>query len=181
MDLEERWRQKSDRELDAASKELAGYTEEAEQVIRAEMRKRGMPEPPTFIRTAHSQPIESQAAENYIREQVRIIHQGKCPKCNGHGPVDVHKSYWVWSALLFTRWGSSANICCRKCGRTEQLNAGLLSLVLGWWGFPWGLIMTPIQIIQNLVGLLGGPSDAQPSENLHIAVYQHLEQDFTAR
>lgn len=28
----------------------------------------------------------------------------------------------------------------------------LLSLVLGWWGFPWGLIYTPMAIIQNLSG-----------------------------
>lgn len=28
----------------------------------------------------------------------------------------------------------------------------LLSLVAGWWGFPFGLIFTPIAIIQNLMG-----------------------------
>lgn len=28
----------------------------------------------------------------------------------------------------------------------------LLSLFLGWWGFPFGLIYTPIVVIQNLVG-----------------------------
>lgn len=28
----------------------------------------------------------------------------------------------------------------------------LLSFFLGWWGFPWGLIYTPMAIIQNLSG-----------------------------
>jgi hypothetical protein len=28
----------------------------------------------------------------------------------------------------------------------------LLSFFLGWWGFPWGLIYTPMVIIQNLGG-----------------------------
>ncbi len=28
----------------------------------------------------------------------------------------------------------------------------LLSLFIGWWGFPWGLIYTPVVIIQNLSG-----------------------------
>ena len=46
MSLEELWRQKSDHRLEVAAKELSNYTEEAEQVIRAEIRRRGMPEPP---------------------------------------------------------------------------------------------------------------------------------------
>lgn len=28
----------------------------------------------------------------------------------------------------------------------------LLSFFLGWWGFPWGLIYTPMVLIQNLGG-----------------------------
>lgn len=28
----------------------------------------------------------------------------------------------------------------------------ILSLFLGWWGFPWGFIYTPMAIIQNLSG-----------------------------
>ncbi|GAX45867.1 hypothetical protein NIES4075_68880 [Tolypothrix sp. NIES-4075] len=48
MTLEEQWRQKSDQELEFASRELTDYTEEAQQVIRAEMQRRSMPElPPT--------------------------------------------------------------------------------------------------------------------------------------
>jgi hypothetical protein len=175
--LEELWQQKSDRELEVAARELAEYTEEAEQIIRAEIRRRGMLEPPTFIRNAHGLPVANQETEDYIREQVRAIHRGRCPRCSGHGPVDVHTSHWVWSAVFFTRWGSCSHICCRKCGRIEQVKAGLSSFVLGWWGFPWGLLMTPIQIIQNLVGLLSGPSDSTPSENLYLAVYKQLQQD----
>ncbi len=28
----------------------------------------------------------------------------------------------------------------------------LISLVAGWWGFPWGLIYTPMALVQNLKG-----------------------------
>ncbi len=28
----------------------------------------------------------------------------------------------------------------------------LLSLFIGWWGFPWGLVYTPMVLIQNLGG-----------------------------
>jgi hypothetical protein len=177
MTLEELWRQKSDRQLEVAARNITEYTEEAEQVIRAEIRKRGMPEPPTFIRNAIRDahgltPVANQETEDYIREQIRAIHQGRCPRCSGHGPVDVHTSHWVWSLVFFTYWGSNSHICCRKCGRDEQIKACLFSFVLGWWGFPWGLLRTPIQIIQNLTGLFGGPTDSKPSEKLYLVVYK---------
>lgn len=45
MDIEEHWRQMSDAELTAAAERFAEYTLDAEGVIRAEMRRRSMPEP----------------------------------------------------------------------------------------------------------------------------------------
>jgi hypothetical protein len=51
VNLEEFWQKKSDRELESAAREIAEYTEEAQQVIRAEMKKRALPEPPAFTRT----------------------------------------------------------------------------------------------------------------------------------
>src|SRR2546423_1668716 len=39
------WRQKSDEELITASEHLSEYTEDAEEIIRAELRRRHMPEP----------------------------------------------------------------------------------------------------------------------------------------
>lgn len=177
MTLEEFWRQKSDQELKVAAQELTDYTEEAEQVIRAEIRRRGMPEPPTFIRSYYGLPVANRQTEDYLREQVRAIHQGRCPRCGGHGPVDVHTSYRSWSAIFFTRWVSRPHICCRKCGRIEQIKDCLFSLFLGWWGFPWGILITPMQIIQNLIGLFRGPDDSKPSESLYLAIYRQLSRN----
>ena len=42
MTLEELWRQKSDQELEVAARQIDDYTEDAQQVIRAEMYRRGM-------------------------------------------------------------------------------------------------------------------------------------------
>jgi hypothetical protein len=50
--LEEFWQQKSDRQLQLAAMQIAEYTEEAQQVIRAEVRKRALPEPPALTRIA---------------------------------------------------------------------------------------------------------------------------------
>jgi hypothetical protein len=44
--LEEIWQQKSDRELEFAARVISDYTEEAQEVIRAEIQRRGLTEPP---------------------------------------------------------------------------------------------------------------------------------------
>lgn len=34
----------------------------------------------------------------------------------------------------------------------KALPYALISLLFGWWGFPWGLIYTPMMLITNLKG-----------------------------
>lgn len=116
----------------------------------------------------------NQVPVEVLDEQVRVVHQGKCPCCSGRGPVDVHTSHRVWSAFVLTSWVSRPHVCCGKCGRIEQIKDSLFSLFLGWWGFPWGLIVTPIQIIRNLVGLLSQPNPSQPSRQLRRLVLIHI-------
>lgn len=71
------------------------------------------------------------------------------------------------SEIQFVRAGESPAV--------KGLKYTLLSLLLGWWGFPWGFIYTPAVVIQNLAGgkdvtadvmnVLGGgmPSPALPA------------------
>jgi len=44
--LEEIWQQKSDQELEFAARVISDYTEEAQEVIRVEIQRRGLTEPP---------------------------------------------------------------------------------------------------------------------------------------
>jgi hypothetical protein len=80
--------------------------------------------------------------------------------------VDVHTSHRVWSALLITSWHSIPLVACRRCGVASQLGSALYSIVLGWWGFPWGLFVTPVQVIRNFTSMARGPDPAQPSDEL---------------
>ena len=48
------------------------------------------------------------------------------------------------SSVQFVRAGESATV--------KGLPFTLLSLVLGWWGIPWGFIYTPQVIYKNLKG-----------------------------
>ena len=102
--------------------------------------------------------VSQQLPADIVREQMWAFHQGNCPKCGGRGPVDVHMSYRVWSALVVTSWSSRPHLSCRSCGVKSQLEDAAFSLVLGWWGFPWGLIATPIQVGRNLYAMSRGPT-----------------------
>lgn len=104
--------------------------------------------------------------KDVIAQHTASIYHGTCPKCHGPGPVDVHTSHRIWSAVFLTSWRNQPHICCRSCGRKQQIGDAAFSLVLGWWGFPWGLIMTPVQIGRNLVGVFGRKGEHAPSVDL---------------
>jgi len=88
---------------------------------------------------------ESQALEHAIR-----LQRAPCPACGGRRPVDVFTTHSVWSALIVTVW--------------------IAAVLVGWWGFPWGLIITPIQILRNVVGMFQSAQSGSPSSRLqHIA------------
>ena len=118
----------------------------------------------------------NQIPEEIIEDHVAQVHQGDCPKCGGPGPVDIRTSHRVFSAVVFTSWSSHPLLCCASCGRGEKLKHGAFSLLLGWWGFPFGFIITPVQIIRNLAGIvgLGEPDPEVPSAALHEVIRRTL-------
>ena len=118
--------------------------------------------------------LADQLPPGTVEESVRTIHAGRCPKCKGRGPVDVHTSYRVWSALIMTRWSSRPQICCTSCGRKSKASDALYCLLLGWWGFPWGLLITPVQLGRNLVGLATDSETTMPSDKLRTVVRTQL-------
>lgn len=108
----------------------------------------------------------AQLSDSDVRVLALRIHGGKCPKCSGSGPVDVRTSHQVWSAIFFTRWKSTQHISCRRCGIKSQAGDLIISAVAGWWGFPWGLLMTPIQVARNILGMALAPTPTLPSPKL---------------
>ncbi|MBN1900712.1 hypothetical protein JW926_05220 [Candidatus Sumerlaeota bacterium] len=112
-----------------------------------------------------------------VERQVRAIHQGICPKCQGKGPVDVHVSHQVCSFIFKTSWKSTPGICCRSCGIKGRIGDIVYCALLGWWGIPWGLILTLVQIIRNLLGIIFTPNPAIPSE----ALYHYVRIDMASR
>jgi hypothetical protein len=110
---------------------------------------------------------KTQVSDDDLWRSASLVHQGRCPRCDRGGPIDVHKSHYVVSIIFLTYWSSKSNVCCRRCGRNEQITNSLISLLFGWWGLPFGVVMTPVQIFRNLSGLLSGPEPSKPSNELY--------------
>jgi hypothetical protein len=72
----------------------------------------------------------------------------------------------VWSMLFMTQWQSTPILCCESCGTKAKLGALAFSSVFGWWGVPWGLLFTPVQIVRNCRALTSSIDPVQPSDEL---------------
>jgi hypothetical protein len=109
--------------------------------------------------------------EEMVAMHAREIHAGPCPVCKQRrGPVDVQMSHKVVSYVFATSWSSTPRISCRSCGRKAQLGATAYSLFLGWWGIPFGLLMTPVQVGKNIVAMLRSSESTKPSPKLEQMV-----------
>jgi hypothetical protein len=116
-----------------------------------------------------------------VLEKLGEVYNGSCPKCGGRGPVDVHNSYRIWSLLVLTSWSTHPIISCRSCARNQQLGHLLFSMVAGWWGFPWGIFITPVQLVRNVVALMGGPKPGNPSPILESFVRRQVAGEIAIR
>lgn len=56
----------------------------------------------------------------------------------------------VMSFIVFTAYTKKIGIGCASCLDKANNNSLLKSVLLGWWGIPWGIINTIRSIILNL-------------------------------
>lgn len=113
--------------------------------------------------------VSHQIPLDVVSECIQEIHEGLCPNCKGNGPIDVHTSYAVESKIIYVSWDSSPEICCRSCGRRNQFEAIGFSLLFGWWSI-FGLFITPVQVIRNIVGIMRGLIITKPSKQLEKSI-----------
>jgi hypothetical protein len=104
--------------------------------------------------------------ESLVTPRAWEIHSGRCPVCHGSGPVDIHNSFRVWSGLIMTSYQTRQNLCCRSCATRARLKDAGFSLLFGWWGIPWGLIWTPVQIVRNVAAIMRSEDAPTPSPAL---------------
>lgn len=101
-----------------------------------------------------------------VTAEAEKIFKSPCPVCKKEGPTDIHFSHNIWSALVVTSWNSSGQFSCKRCGVKQQSLASAKSLLLGWWGFPWGILGTPVTVARNVWGMSRHIGAYQPSSDL---------------
>ena len=120
--------------------------------------------------------LEVDVPENEVDEAVTAFHQSDCPCCGGPGPIDFHYSYRVMSFVVLTQFRTIPKISCRACARNAKLGNFFATLLLGWWGFPFGLIFTPIYLGRNLYSLCFPVPEDTPSDQLREFVRLNIAQ-----
>jgi len=76
-------------------------------------------------------------------------------------------SYRAISYLVMTTWSKNPILSCSNCHRKKVAGDTTATLFLGWWGFPFGLIVTPMQLFRNISAASSSHSPAtEPSSEL---------------
>jgi hypothetical protein len=109
-------------------------------------------------------------ADQVVDDRLKAMRQVPCPACGGTGPIDIFTRHWVWSALVITRWGRNSGVACWPCARKAYWEAIWRSMLLGWWGFPFGFLLTPLQVGRNVYGLLHPYDPENPTRALRELV-----------
>ncbi len=124
-----------------------------------------------FKRYADSIPAE------IVDPQIEAVFRGPCPECQALGMNDIHTAHTVWSAGYITEWDSQSAVSCRSCATKRQMKALIYSFIMGWWGVPYGLIITPQQIYRNIRDMNKITDPYRPS----AALEQHIRLQLAAQ
>lgn len=66
---------------------------------------------------------------------------------------EVVRYFMVWSIIFMTSWKTTDYFLRGTPEQTRGLLASTaVTLLAGWWGIPFGLVMTPFYLIRNLIG-----------------------------
>ena len=145
--LKENYRRLSDDKLmRIASEDATKLRPEALVLLKEELSTRGLTE------TAE-RAIEAQfrvVSEKEIAEYCGLLQAQPCPICRSSAQrLNAALTSKVISFLVMTTWKKQFAIACPTCLDKLNRDASISTALLGWWGFPWGIIRTIQALIAN--------------------------------
>ncbi len=148
LDLEqikENYANFEDYKLEHLAKNEAGSLEpEVIPILMAEIKKRGLD-------SNLEKGIEAQTkalTESEVLELKNKVVGLKCPMCGQKDkPLMGSLIRSVKSFVVFTNYKKTPIITCQECADKKKKSALISTIILGWWGIPWGLVRTPQTII----------------------------------
>jgi hypothetical protein len=99
--------------------------------------------------------------EEEVERRASLLFAGPCPKCRGPGPVDVHATYFIWSAIVASFTSMGTHVACDACARSRRARDVALVVLLGWWSWV-GIFLTPFILYRALTSRIvprSAPSD----------------------
>ncbi len=123
--------------------DAAGLTPEAQQIVQQELEKRK-------LGTAAADAVRVQNKRHSMEEidaYCALVRKLNCPQCGGSiTPLNAALISSTISILIVTIQNKKLKVACPDCLDKANGKAITTTLLLGWWGFPWG----PIRAIQSL-------------------------------
>ncbi|HEU5291277.1 MAG TPA: hypothetical protein VFU05_11570 [Cyclobacteriaceae bacterium] len=105
-----------------------------------------------------------------------LIRQLPCPVCQRTTqPLNGTILYTVKSFVILTYSRRKPIIACPDCLNKKNNLAIVTTALLGWWGFPWGLINSPQYIYKNVMAKKHNKT-RQPNEVLLSLTLQHINE-----
>jgi hypothetical protein len=144
--IREHYRSYSDDDLTLlATTEARRLRPDVVEALEEELRSRGLPE--TISHAIDAQIVE--LSEEEIQAYCERLQSQPCPVC-GAVEYDLNATVTksVVSLLIITLRKRRMLIACPDCLDQATKEATIKSALLGWWGFPWGIIRT-IQAISS--------------------------------
>ena len=105
-----------------------------------------------------------------------LVRQLPCPVCHRTTqPLNGTILYTVKSFIVLTYSRRKPLIACPDCLNKKNNLAIVSTAILGWWGFPWGLINSPQYIYKNVAAKKHNRM-RQPNEVLLSLTLQHVNE-----
>lgn len=146
-DLKENYRRLSDSKLlRIASESATKLRPEALALLKEELGTRGLAD--VAEKSIQAQLRVASAVE--LAEYCRLLQMQPCPLC--HSSAQALNATLVsktLSMLVLTIQEKKLAIACPTCLDKLHRDASNISVLLGWWGFPWGVIRTLQTLTSN--------------------------------
>ncbi|CAN5686167.1 hypothetical protein BH11PLA1_BH11PLA1_02290 [soil metagenome] len=114
--------------------------------------------------------------EHVVLAELDEMARGPCPVCAQDRRINAHTTYWVWSMVIMTRFGSRTRVSCAVCARKQALLDIAGCTLAGWWGFPWGVVLTPLNISRNVLTMTRA-GDSTPTPAFQTLMREQLALD----
>ncbi len=169
MNIEENYKSFEDYKIiRIAQYEADKLTPEAVEILRNEIKIRKLnPELLTAIDTQ----IEGTTLDDFF-EYGKFLINLPCPICGKcDKEIDITRKGRVVSMIVFSGYDKILVCGCKDCLKKEITKTMILSLLIGWWGFPWGPINTIKSLIYNIKKIKETKNNEQSEDFLKFVNY----------